>query len=164
MMSVDLKTNKWISAKMKNKNKKHICPVNYICNFFIVHILMLYFWRIFHIDILRNASNLHIRATLVHTMHPVFMGTPGNKIVWMEGRQIQNWEGAGGQLPLGPNLGEKVSLVPWVFCAILFSSWLLFSPPVFLTKLGPKMPKKGIKKGTLSYNGELNCFHHPYWW
>jgi hypothetical protein len=40
---------------MKNKNKIHIHLVNYILNFLFVHILMLYFWRIFHIDILKNA-------------------------------------------------------------------------------------------------------------
>jgi hypothetical protein len=41
MMSVSSKTIKWISTKMKNKNKIHIHPVNYIRDFFIMHILML---------------------------------------------------------------------------------------------------------------------------
>jgi hypothetical protein len=163
-MSVSLKTRKWISTKMKNKNEIHIRLVNYICNFFIVHILMLYFWRIFHMDILRNASNFHIRATLVHTMHPVLMGTPSNKIVWLEGRQIQNWEGGGGQLPPRTKFRWESQFGPLgFFCSIVFVLTSLFTPSYF-DKTGTQNAKKGIKKGTLSYNSELNCFHHPYWW
>ncbi len=35
VISVSLKTEKWISTKMKNEKKIHICLVNYICNFLL---------------------------------------------------------------------------------------------------------------------------------
>jgi len=53
---------------MKNKNKKHIRLVNYICDFFYcAYPYVIILKRIFHIDILTNASNIHIWATLVGT-------------------------------------------------------------------------------------------------
>jgi hypothetical protein len=78
---VSLKTKKWI---WKIKIKYLSVWSTIIVYIFLLCISLCYkFWRIFHIDNLRNASNLHMRATLEGTSS----SSPNSK------EPDQNWVG-----------------------------------------------------------------------
>jgi hypothetical protein len=52
-------------GQIKKIKKIHICIVKCILNFSYAYPYAIMFWKIFRVDNLNSASNLHIQATLV---------------------------------------------------------------------------------------------------